>query len=63
MSVKVTRSGITHCLSFCDSCDFQVDFDGNDMPEDVRRKVRAHVQKTGHRVVIETGKSTAYERI
>jgi len=62
MSVRVHRHGITHYLSHCHECDFQVDGITEYERAEARNEVRRHVQKTGHQVTIEAGSSTTYTK-
>ena len=60
--VKAKQYGTVHCYAQCWECGFDASMltEQADTPADVRRLVRQHVLKTGHRVTIESGTSTDY---
>jgi len=71
MAIKVDRKGIIHYYAQCENDHCQFDSSMGEtikgqtkyfMPEDVRRAVRMHVEKTGHQVIIESGSATLYTK-
>ncbi|MCG3140698.1 MAG: hypothetical protein HDKAJFGB_01814 [Anaerolineae bacterium] len=61
--VNVEKSGYVHYYAQCADCDFCAAIQTQyRTAKDVLRAVRKHVRDTGHRVTIEAGKITHYER-
>ena len=57
--IKVEHYGYVHYVAFCQTCDFQEALSEGGVAR-VRSKVRSHVKKTGHEVIIEGGNATKY---
>lgn len=57
--IDVEQYGYVHYVAFCQTCDWQAAI-APDTTAEVRNKVRSHVKKTGHEVIIEGGNATRY---
>jgi len=62
--VKTEKFGIIHAVAQCQDCDWDsaiITHERNRMQK-LRNRIYAHVNKTGHTVILETGNSTIYSR-
>ncbi len=62
LSVKSEKYGIVHYYAQCNECswDCGMDIDHKKRTENVRRKIKRHVARTGHVVKLDSGSSTRY---
>ena len=61
-SVKVIQYGIIHAYAQCSECEWDksINIDDKNRMQKLRNAIYCHVKETGHRVMLETGKSTDY---
>ncbi len=62
LKVKSEKYGIVHYYAQCNECvwDCGMDINHKKRTENVRRKIKKHVTRTGHTVTLESGSSTDY---
>ncbi len=60
--VKSKTYGITHAYAQCGNCDWNegIELTTRNRMQKLRNKIYSHVEKTGHKVRLETGRSTTY---
>lgn len=60
--IKVQTIRHAHYYAQCTACEFTagIGSDGLEEAQDVRNKIRKHVRKTGHEVILEKGISVRY---
>jgi len=63
--VITKKFGIIHAYAQCNSCDWDSAIDINDKNrmQGLRNRIHRHVEKTGHKVNLETGNSTDYFKV
>lgn len=60
--VKVEKTGLIHAYAQCNECswDDTISIGELNRMQKLRNRIYAHVKKTGHKVILETGNSTNY---